>query len=114
MTFFKCIIREKNSFDNYIYQPFLNYEKIISIIKESKCIVDIPQNGQKGITLRVLEALFFRKKLYTTNTSICEYDFYDKDNVFIANIDSDKDLYDFVNSPFCPKEEVLKRYTFDD
>lgn len=48
------------------------YENVIKLINESSVIVDYTKNGQSGITLRVLESIFFGKKLLTNNRSIAE------------------------------------------
>lgn len=48
------------------------YENIIKLINESSVIVDYTKNGQSGITLRVLESIFFGKKILTNNRSITE------------------------------------------
>ncbi len=113
LTFFKYVVHDKKSSNNGTYYSFLEYKNILDIINESKCVIDIPQDGQSGITLRVLEALFLKKKLYTTNTHIKNYNLYNKKNIFIEDIDDDSELYDFINSPFCNNEKIVENYTFE-
>lgn len=63
----------------------LRYNEYLEILNRSKCIVEIVQNGQTGLTLRSLESLFFGKKLITNNSSIVDYDFYHPSNILIIN-----------------------------
>lgn len=49
----------------------------------SNCILDSPQAGQTGLTIRVLEALGAKKKIITTNEDVINYDFYCPENIYI-------------------------------
>lgn len=49
----------------------------------SMCVLDSPQAGQTGLTIRVLEALGAKKKLITTNPDIVNYDFYRPENIYV-------------------------------
>ena len=51
-------------------------EKIIEIFKKSRCIIDAPQKGQNGLTIRTIECLGAKRKLITTNKDN-EYTMYD-------------------------------------
>ena len=64
------------------------YIEIIENILKSKCIIDINQKGQSGLSLRPLEALFFNKKLLTNNKNIFQSDFYHPSNIFILGMDN--------------------------
>ena len=72
------------------------------------------KNGQEGLTLRVLEALFYSKKLITNNKNIKKYDFYNPNNIFIWGVDDEKNLLNFINSDYITIEEnILNRYSYD-
>jgi len=84
--------------------------------KVSKCgaILDIPQKGQNGFTQRVMEALFFGKKLITTNQAIIDYDIYNPNNVFILGVDKTCDLHNFMSTPYIKMgDDILDEYDFD-
>ena len=70
------VINRKLEPTNYphleIRSTSIPYEKVIKIINESSVIVDFTKNGQSGITLRVLESIFFEKKILTNNRSITD------------------------------------------
>lgn len=84
--------------DEWKISKMISYEEILD--KSSKCsvIVDVVKEGQSGLTLRVLEALFFGKKLITNNKNICNCDFYSSDNVFIVGVDNWDDFEMFLGS----------------
>lgn len=63
----------------------LSYKETLGRIKQSRCILEIVQDGQTGSTLRAMEALFFGKKLLTNNTSIQHEDFYHPSNVLVID-----------------------------
>ena len=79
------------------YMPYIDN---ISNILKCKCIVDINQKTQIGLTMRPLEALFYRKKLLTNNISIRNYNFYKEQNIFILGYDSKDRLNSFINTPY--------------
>lgn len=81
-----------------------------SLITGTRCILDSPQAGQKGLTIRVLEALGAKKKLITTNEDVRQYDFYRPENIYIYQ---DKiDLEDvFFSVPYQEIEpEIYEKY----
>ena len=63
------------------YVP-INGEEMNQLFLNSRCILDSPQAGQLGLTIRVLEALGAKKKLITTNKDIKNYDFYKEENIY--------------------------------
>lgn len=77
----------------------ISYNDYIEIVKSSRAILDFNVPEQSGISQRPFEALHFRKKLITNNRYIQEYDFYDKNNVFILGVDDIAEVKTFLNSP---------------
>ncbi|MFI3384360.1 hypothetical protein V5G93_24160, partial [Escherichia albertii] len=65
----------------FLSDGILSYEDYIDKVQRAKCLLDINQSGQTGLTLRVLEALFFSKKLITNNPDIAKYNFYNPNNI---------------------------------
>ena len=92
----------------------ITYEELIKLIGQSKSIIDIVSNNQKGLTLRVMESIFFKKKLITNNESIKEYDFYNPNNIFILQFDDIKNLKSFINSEYDELDKrILEKYEFE-
>lgn len=96
------------------YKSQIEYSKVIELISDSKCILDINNSGQYGLTLRPLEALFFKKKLITNNKNIVNTLLYklNKDNIYIL---SKKEipayLLNFINKPFSDNNyQILTNY----
>lgn len=89
----------------------MEYSEYLTILNDSTAILDIVQEGQTGLTIRVMESLFFEKKLVTTNRSVREYDFYNPSNIFIWGEDSEEDLPDFLNGVYesLPRE-IVEQY----
>ena len=87
------------------------YSENIANIAQTRCVIDIVQDGQTGITLRPLEALAFRKKLITNNRNIINYDFYSPNNIFVIGVDDFARLDGFLNTEFQPiLTDVISKY----
>ncbi len=91
--------------------PAVDYGRYLEMISKSAAILDYIQEGQTGLTLRPMEALFFKKKLITNDQSITQFDFYNSDNIFIIGVDDMKNLRRFLKTPYQPvASEILSRY----
>lgn len=88
-----------------------SFEKIaanemMEIFKESKCVLDAPQAGQTGLTIRTIECLGAKRKLITTNKDIKKYDFYNENNILV--FDDGLDLSaPFFTSEYCELDEKI-------
>ena len=89
----------------------LNEETIVKIIKKSRCILDSPQDGQEGLTIRTIECLGAKKKLITTNSDIKNYDFYKEENIYVYEGEFDFKSK-FFTYPYCEIEErIYEKYS---
>lgn len=105
--------KEKGHPEKKILKP-IEYQEILKLISQSKCIIDIPKAGQTGMTWRVLESIFYSRKLITTDKSIVEAEFYNPANIFIWDNPSSEEVKEFFLTPYEPvSDEVLNRYTFE-
>lgn len=98
----------------YLVERTIPYEEMLKRIFSSNAIVDICVPGQEGLTLRVLEALYYSKKLITNNASVANYKLYSPDRVFILGRDDPAMLKAFLKSPVAPASKaLLDEYSFD-
>lgn len=84
------------------------YSIVQEKITKSKVILEVTQKGQVGCTLRALEALFFRKKLITTNLNIINEDFYNNNNIFVYGKDDIANLKEFIQSEYDNSSEQFR------
>lgn len=108
----------KNKINNnngiLILEDSIQYDAYLKHLSISKCIVDIVQQHQSGITLRAIESIFYRKKLITNFENIIEYDFYNKNNIFILGKDDISFLETFINSDYDElPEKIIRKYTIN-
>lgn len=117
------VIREIESYlcacgynNQFIYvtdkSQFISYDANINNVKHCKCVIDVNQKPQCGVTLRPIEALFYKKKLITNNYNIKSYDFYSPNNIFIWGEDSVANLNTFLQSPYEDVDENIV-YKYD-
>lgn len=98
----------------YIFEH-LSYEENINLLKKSRIVVDFLNQAHKGLSFRTFEALYYDKKLITTNPEVKKYDFYKQENIFVwdpANSNSE-DLLRWMKKPYVKVDEKLKqKYSF--
>lgn len=88
-------------------------KQMMEVFEKSKCVLDSPQGGQTGLTIRTLECLGAKKKMVTSNADIKYYDFYDETNILIFEAGKPID----TNSPFFTEpykdlpEDLYKKYS---
>jgi len=97
----------------YIFEH-LSYERNIATLKNSRIVMDFLNQSHKGLSFRTFEALFYDKKLVTTNDEIKKYDFYNPQNIFVWDPDSTLgDLEVFLNTPYVEIDKKIKqKYSF--
>ncbi len=92
----------------------ITYEQNLVNARRADCIVDITQDSQTGWTLRVLEALYFNKKLITNNISLLDSNIYSKNRVFIIGYDSWDRFNEFLDAKLKPlSDDILYQYSPD-
>lgn len=94
---------------SYVMLPF---EKLYKIYADSKCIVDVENRGQHGLTMRSIEILGLKRKFITTNRDIVNYDFYNPNNILV--IDRDNPIVDrnFFETPYVELDEnIYQKYS---
>lgn len=73
------------------------YDKVLPQILASKCLLDIVQEGQSGMTMRIYEAIFYNKKLITNNNNVKNLKYYNPQ--FIQVIESVYNIdYTFIKN----------------
>ena len=93
----------------------LSYDETLKKINEADCLLEINLKNQIGLTLRALEALFFKKKLITNNRSIKNYNFYDPNNILILHKNiTHEEITLFLEKEYVEiKNEILFQYSFE-
>ena len=81
---------------DWVKDSGIPYSTFLRHTMESDIIVDIPRSNQSGLTVRTLEALFYNKKLVTSNGSIRDYSFYCDSNILILDNVHTEDLQKFL------------------
>lgn len=97
---------------NGTYSKPITYNENIERAKKCNVILDLPMDGQRGLTLRVLEGLYLKKKVITTNPNVIKSGFYNENNIFILdNVDYDTgEIYDWPAMIKKLKHFVYNRY----
>jgi len=104
ITNFKIIEKESD---------YIDYDKYLELLWKSKAILDYNYPIVSWLTLRIMEWIFFEKKIITNNFHITKYDFYDPENIFILNYNPINHLEKFLSEPYKTiKKEIINNYDF--
>ncbi|MCL2494237.1 MAG: hypothetical protein FWE98_01100 [Oscillospiraceae bacterium] len=97
-----------------ITRAWMRYPDYLRLAMRSRAILDIYQTIQTGYSLRVMEHIFFGKKLVTNNAVIRFSEFYHPNNIFLLQQDDLDSLKDWLDLPFVPiKDEIKEYYRFE-
>ncbi|MBQ7640943.1 MAG: hypothetical protein IJS83_00600 [Acholeplasmatales bacterium] len=114
LTYYK--FKYKNEFKkvkaNDLYFNLLSKDECFDIENKSRIIVDVPQPGQLGLTIRIFEALGMQKKIITTNSDIKNYDFYNEDNIYILDNENISFDSNFFTKSYSPIDEGIRKKYF--
>lgn len=118
INFFMGICPDRNTtYSNDNRKFFIKnipYNDYLKYLRKSRCVLDIVQEKQSGLTLRIMEALFYNKKIVTNNIAIQDMKIYDKHNIYILGLDT-RDLVEFIKDPVNEwSEEIKNRYVFSE
>lgn len=113
----KCDFRIVDNFKSLFYTGYsreVSYLDLCKLICKSKVILDVVQEGQYGLTLRIMEAILFGKKVITTNKYLAkDEDFSSNENIYILDKYNFRGLKSFILKPVIPYSENLKqKYSF--
>ena len=85
---------------------------LLDIIRQSKCVLDAPQAGQTGLTIRTIECLGAKRKLITTNADVTKYDFYNPSNIYVFNQDNVDLNNEFFANDYEPVDkQIYEKYS---
>ena len=80
----------------FITHSPVTQEELLTIMQQSRCILDTDRPSQAGTTPRLIWALAMGKKVITTNTNIIKMPFYSREQISIINRDNPIIDLDFV------------------
>ena len=100
------------------YKKNISYKENLENVIQSNIVLDIPISGQRGLTLRVLESLYYRRKLISFNDYLKNELFYNDNNILILNerdLDSNiaiNKIEEFLNKPYqdLKENELARKY----
>ena len=97
----------------FLTAGFMDYSEVIDIVGKSEVLVDLVKHDQVGMTLRVLEALYYGKKIITNNASLLSSEIYTTGNVFVLGCENEG-LAEFLDKPtYAYPSELLDRYSYE-
>lgn len=100
---------EKNKCTDNCPMAYMEY---LEIVKNSRAILDLVNEGNYGLTLRPIEALLAKKKLITNYKDIKNMDFYNAQNIFILGEHNEAEMKMFLELPYVePKKDIIESYS---
>lgn len=97
-----------------VWFKMMPFKELYRIYSDSKCVIDVENVAQHGLTMRSIEMLGLRRKFITTNKDIVNYDFYNPNNILV--IDRENPVVDmsFFEKPYeTLDEELYRKYSLE-
>lgn len=92
----------------------LDRTTIANILNKSNVIIDIPSEGQTGLSMRTIEAIGLQKKIITTCKYIKGYDFFNSNNHLVINNKNFIDIKEFMKVPYKVNKELsISKYSLE-
>ena len=100
-----------NSPDDHFHKQ-IPYTQYLDLQLDCRCLVDITQQGQHGLTLRPLEAAVYGRKLLSNNTSLKTHALFHPNNILlIENKVHAQELVDFMEKPLQPiNSDIIRQH----
>lgn len=112
---FRFIVKAKKSFRHENIEIINKYLPLIEVkeyIASSLVLVDLQMNNQVGLSFRIFEALGYKKKIITNNQDIINYDFYNKNNIFVITDKNFEIPLDFFKTQYVEIDAaILAKYS---
>ena len=90
----------------------LPFEQLYQIYADSRCVVDVENPGQHGLTMRSIEIIGLKRKFITTNPDIVNYDFYNSNNILVIDRKNPIIDMDFFEKPYqLLSDEIYEKYS---
>ena len=90
------------------------YEEILRLTGQARAVVELPQAGQTGLSLRPIEAFMMGKKILSFSDAISSEVFYDPSRVLILDRPDIGRIDEFMRTESLPAgQEALDHYDFD-
>ena len=87
------------------------FENLYRTYAESKCVVDVENPGQHGLTMRSIEIVGLKRKFITTNQDIVNYDFFNPNNILVIDRKKPKVDMGFFDKPYeMLPQEIYEKY----
>ena len=96
---------------NINYDRRLSYTEVLEKIASTKCILNIPQQGVKGLSLRDFEAVANRKYLLTNNESAFNNGLFGDGQVISVDMDGNAD-YERIIHQYNGEDKDLSGYSW--
>lgn len=107
----------RERFQDILTDKGLSYEEYLTQVKSCGVLLDVNQEGQSALTMRVMEAIYLSKKLITNNSLILACDFYNPNNIFVLpeeGLPTTEEIQSFLNMPFKPyPDHIVDSYSFE-
>ena len=97
----------KNVEESDVHYEMLPFETLYQTYADSRCVMDVENRGQHGLTMRSIEILGLKRKFITTNKDIVNYDFYNPNNILIIDRENPVVNMDWFKKPYEELDENL-------
>lgn len=107
VTDFRIIRPPRLSFLPSLSEKLIPYREVIDAVKGSTILIDLYTKPDAGVSLRAMEALFFRRKMITNRPLMRKEDFYNSHNIYILDHE-ERSLEEFLAEPYVDIDPAIR------
>ena len=104
---FRLIRPPRLSFLPSLSEKLIPYREVLNAVKESTILIDLYTKPDAGVSLRAMEALFFRRKMITNRPLMRKEDFYNSHNIYILDHE-ERSLEEFLAEPYVDIDPAIR------
>lgn len=113
VTLDKKVIKEHQNSSLDLRRSLLTYDENINLVKNSQVLLDLKLKEHNGLSFRFFEAMKYKKKLITDNSTVKEYDFFCPENIFVLESNNVEELQNFIEKPYTEiNKSIFEKYSF--
>ncbi|KIA89647.1 hypothetical protein [Kaistella jeonii] len=105
--------QNKYNSDIDFFTEKVNYLDVLKLVKNSTVLLDFENRIHNGLSFRIFEGIYYKKKILTNNPLVKSYDFYHPNNIFVLENNNFAEIKTFLSLEYVDIDEsVIEKYSF--
>lgn len=91
----------------------VDYLDVLKLVKNSTILLDFENGIHNGLSFRIFEGIYYKRKILTNNPLVRAYDFYHPNNIFVLENNNFGEIKTFLSLKYVDIDEsIIEKYSF--